>query len=147
MADDNETHPNASGARKLLDVLNECKEVIALLVFFLGGVWWIQDRFPTKTDLQSRLALIKCELDDYMQLTQLQVRHEQLSGQLAQLDQQLGSATTVRTSVALSPSLQQMLSGLQTQRGQLQIQADAASAAMQKLNDDLARNLCAKETL
>jgi len=133
--------PNLSGTQKVLQVLNEYKEIIVVIAFFLGGVFWIQDRFPTKTDLVAQLSFIKCQLDEYMQLTQLQVRHEQLSAQLAQ---QLGSATTVSSKVALSPSMKQTLSDLQTQRAQLRAAGDTASAAMQKISDDLGRNLCAK---
>lgn len=140
MTNENQAHPNISGAAKLLHVLNEYKEILTVIIFFLGGVFWIQNHFPTKTDLISQLSLIKCQLDGYMQLTQQQVRHEQITAQIAQLTQQLESAKTV----ALSPSMEESLADLRTQKAQLLAAGDAASAAMQKINDDLGRNVCAK---
>lgn len=133
--------PNPNPMTRVLAALNNYKEVLAIVAFFLSGVWWIQDRYPTKTDLKSQLAIITCQLDEYMKLTQVQVRHEQLITQLNQLDQQIRSATP---NTHLSPSLQQIFSDLQGERTSVREKSDSASAEMQKINDDLARNMCAR---
>jgi hypothetical protein len=40
--------PTTTGERKFLDILKEYKELIAILVFFLGGVLWMFGYFATK---------------------------------------------------------------------------------------------------
>lgn len=131
--------PAPSATKRALAKLNDYKEVLAIVIFFLGGVWWIQDRYPTKSDLKSQLTSVNCLLNKYMQLTQRQLQHEQLIAQVTQLDQQLGSAP----SAPLSPSLQQTFSDLQARRASLRTKSDSASDEMQKINDELARNVCA----
>ena len=43
--------PTTNGERKFLDILKEYKELIAVLVFFLGGVLWMFGYFATKKQL------------------------------------------------------------------------------------------------
>jgi hypothetical protein len=43
--------PTTTGERKFLDILKEYKELIAILVFFLGGVLWMFGYFATKQQL------------------------------------------------------------------------------------------------
>jgi hypothetical protein len=43
--------PATTGERKFLDIVKEYKELIAILVFFLGGVLWMFGYFATKQQL------------------------------------------------------------------------------------------------
>jgi hypothetical protein len=43
--------PTTTGERKFLNILKEYKELIAILVFFLGGVLWMFGYFATKQQL------------------------------------------------------------------------------------------------
>jgi hypothetical protein len=129
----------------LLSKLNDYKEIITIVVFFLGGVWWIQNRFPTKTDLESQLSVLHCQLDKYMRLTQLQFRNRQLSAQLDDLDRQL-AASGPTGNVPLSPALTEMLNEARKQRDDVRAKLDSTANEMQTINDDLAREVCGRQS-
>ena len=56
-----------------LEKLKQYKEIIAIIIFFLGGFFWLQAEFPNKSDLRSEVGSLNCQLKSYMLLTQLQI--------------------------------------------------------------------------
>lgn len=146
MENDEPENRHPSTMKRLLGTLNDYKEVLSIIVFFLGGVWWIQDRFPTKTDLNSNVNFIKCQLKEYMELTQQQIKHEQASASLAEVVQELGSPMALQRAVELSPSMQQMIAGFKDKETYFRSEVDASSTAMSNINDNLARGICSGES-
>jgi hypothetical protein len=65
----------------VLQKLKDYKEVIALIVFFLGGFTWIQKNFPDKTYLDdrikaqgSKIATLECLLSHNINATDAQLK-------------------------------------------------------------------------
>lgn len=132
----------------MLEKLKEYKELIGIIVFFLGGFFWIQAQYPTKTDLKSSVGVLNCMLDKYMMLTQLQIRGSDLERQIQEKVSQIDSYGNVpnATAATLSPAMLEELEAkkddLATNRSELK----ANTAEMQKINDELQRDVCRKVT-
>jgi hypothetical protein len=130
----------------MLEKLTQYKELLAIVVFFLGGFFWIQNefaRFPTKTDLRSEIQVLNCLLDKYMILTQLQLRGRELERQVQVLTNQIGAdgsdgESGPLTSPAMHRELEDKKAELTTARGDLR----GNVTEIQKTNDDLQRNVC-----
>lgn len=65
----------------MLAKLKEYQELIAIIVFFLGGFFWLESQFPQKTDLESvkqelqqENSVLKCLLKKNMMLVQDQIQ-------------------------------------------------------------------------
>lgn len=65
----------------MLEKLKQYQEIITIIIFFLGGFFWVEDRFPQKTDLdsfekrlQDKNEKLECLLKKNMSLVQDQVR-------------------------------------------------------------------------
>ena len=128
----------------MLEKLKAYKELLAIIVFFLGGLFWIQNQFPTKTDLKAQIGVLNCLLDKYMVLTQRQIRGRDLERQLQELTAQINLFTDDHgpSHPAISPA---MLQELEAKRQELtDVRRDLKSNAdeIQKTSDELARNLC-----
>ena len=135
----------------LLERIGQYKELLGIMVFFLGGFFWIQNQFnqfPTKTDVKSEVGILNCLLNEYMSLTQLQIRGRDLERQVQDLSDELTAfgADQNRAHPAISPAMQQALEAkkadLVAARGDLKTNTDA----IQKTGDELARNLCGQVT-
>jgi hypothetical protein len=129
--------------------LNEYRDVIALMVFFLGGLWWIQGQFPTKTDLNNQQASLKlqikvlnCQLDKYMRMTQLQLRSQTLDSKITRLNQQLDQMPI--GGAHLSPAIEEQRDNLRKEHDDLSKQFETTASEMQTINDELARNVCGR---
>lgn len=80
----------------MLARLKEYKELVAILAFFLGGFFWIDNQFPKKEDLERQVSgveasvstqvmVLKCLLEQYMLLTQLQLGAQETEKQVREL--------------------------------------------------------------
>ncbi len=129
----------------MLEKLNQYKELIAIIVFFLGGFFWIESEFPNKSDLKAELSSVHCLLEGYMKLTQLQIRNQEFEKQIADLGKRLSTAPENGTNaLPLSPAMhqefEQLRSDLADKRNDMKINA----AQITQVRDELARNVCGK---
>jgi hypothetical protein len=122
----------------MLEKLNQYKEVITLVVFFLGGFFWIENQFPTKLDLTRQIGVLKCELDNYMKLTQLQIRSRDLERTIQTLDQDLG----MPISTDLPPSFREILDQKKNQRADDIAALKSVNDQIASIFNDLGRQIC-----
>ena len=126
----------------MLEKLKEYKEMIAIIVFFLGGFIWLNSQFPKKSDLTAEIGSLECQLEKYMTLTQLQIRSQELEKQAHDLTTRISAMGTNSGDAHLSPAmkfeLDQMKSDLKHNREKHRSNQDEIA----KILDELARNVC-----
>ena len=126
----------------MLGKLKEYKELIAIIVFFLGGFIWLNSQFPKKSDLEAKIGSLNCQLEKYMTLTQLQIRGQELGKQAQDLMTRILDVENYSENVVLSPpmkiNLDQMKSDLKHNREKHRSNKDEIATIL----DELARNVC-----
>ena len=129
----------------MLDRLKEYKELITLVIFFLGGFWWIDDKYPKKADLKAEIALLQCLLDKYMTLTQYQVRGQALEKRVEELNRHIGKGMPpgVRGGApALTPAMKQELHDMEEERKERQNDLKRNKSSMEEIQNQLLTNTC-----
>ena len=124
----------------MLDKLKEYRDLIGLVVFFLGGFFWIQSQFPTKTDLSSQLGVVKCQLKSYMSLTQDELHAQDLTGKIQDIDQQLAAFSA--SGEQLSPSVTAILTQKKSDRDGYLNDLTATNNQMLSISQSLQRQEC-----
>jgi len=139
----------------MLERLKYYKEVITIILFFLGGFFWISDQFPSKSNLNSEISSIKsdlsgeiqslnCLLDKYMTLTQLQMNSQALEKELLILEQQITGMSSEVSAALLTPAmkfqLEQFKSDFSHKKEALRDKLDKITA----ISAELGRNICSK---
>ena len=127
----------------LFERLKEYKELLAIIVFFLGGVFWIQGQYPTKTDLKTEIGVLSCLLDKYMSLTQLQIRGRDLERQAQELKDEIAAFGSDHTP-SLSPAMKQELDSKKASLTTVLADLKTNASSIQSIGDELARNVCGK---
>ena len=129
-----------------LQRLQEYKELLAIMAFFLGGFFWIQGQYPTKSDLKAQIGVLSCLLDKYMSLTQLQNRAQTLEGEAQQLREEIAlfDSGGSRTQPPLSPAMKQELESKRSELVNVQGDLKTTAAQIHATGDELARNVCGK---
>lgn len=149
----------------MLGKLKEYKEIIAIVVFFLGGLTWLHKEFPDKKDVESqqqhlqanlksqkraleaRLASLQCLVDKYMQLTQLQIQNATLAKDIDTLETARDTTNANgHGDVQLSPELKHQFAAMMQDLANKTARWNANDAEMQKVSDQLQRNVCMKVT-
>lgn len=132
----------------MLEKLKEYKEVLTIIVFFLGGFFWIQGQYPTKTDLKSQIGVLNCLLDKYMSLTQLQIRGRDLERQAQDLKNEIQAFgdDQDRTHLPASPAMRQELDVKKASLVGVQADLKTNAGNIQTTGDELARNVCGRVT-
>lgn len=130
----------------MLEKLKEYKEVIAIIIFFLGGFFWLEGEFPKKSDLNSEIGSVKCLLEKYMTLTQLQIRRQELDKQIQEINDhiKLFPAISNAGSPPLTPAMAQELDEKKSDMSGKKKDFKENKFAMEKIVDELARNVCGK---
>ena len=90
----------------MLETFKEYKELIGIVIFFLAGFFWLENKYPTKEDLKSEVAVLGCLLDKYMEITQLQMSSQQLEKQVDELKHQISLYSEAQN---LPPAVKQAL--------------------------------------
>lgn len=140
----------------MLSRLKEYRDFIAILVFFLGGFFWIDNEFPKKTDLKtevgtveqnltSQVTELQCIVDQYMRLTQLQIRARELEKDLdrAWSDWEESQAMLASAQPAnLSPAMQRELDLLNAEKNKLHDDLDETLGAIDEVRLALERQSC-----
>jgi seryl-tRNA synthetase len=128
----------------MLDKLKEYKELITIMVFFIGGFVWLESHFPTKSDLKSEIASLNCLLEKYMTLTQLQIQGQDLEKKIHEIDVKITSALSDNKKVELSPAMEYVLTELKQDLKNNQDKLRENKKEMEKINNDLQKNVCVK---
>lgn len=142
----------------MLEKIKEYKEVIAIIVFFLGGFIWLENQYPKKTDLKSETRSLKkdlktairsldCLVEKYMTLTQLQIRGQNLEKKIQNLERKIKStfqSSDDATTIALSPAMKHELKKLEEDLSAKIKDLRKNKDDMEDINNQLARNICGK---
>lgn len=128
----------------MLEKLKEYKELIAIIVFFLGGFIWLNNQFPTKSDLTAEMESLNCQLDKYMTLTQLQIRGQELVKQAQDLATRISDMETNSGNVPLSPAMKFELDQFKSDFEHNREKHRSNKSEITKILDELARNVCKK---
>jgi hypothetical protein len=134
----------------MLEKLKEYKELVTIVVFFLGGFFWLQAEFPNKSDLKAELASMRCLLDNYMKLTQLQILSQEQEKQVNELWRQLSEAPpndTGKSGLSISPAMKVGLEKLKSEHTARTNQLRQTTSDMAQIRDNLARSVCARSVL
>jgi len=144
----------------MLDKIKEYKEIITIIVFFLGGFIWLENQFPKKTDLKeetgslktdfkSQIKSLDCLLEKYMTMTQLQIRGQNLEKEINDLEVKIQSTFQVNgqgNTPPLSPAMQHELKKLEEDLLAKTKDLQKNNNDMENINNELARNICGKVT-
>jgi hypothetical protein len=130
----------------MLEKLKEYKELIGILVFFLGGFFWLQREFPTKADLKNEIGILNCLVDKYMTLTQRQMRGQELDRQIQELDKQIKNKFSTSRTLTLSPAMEQEFEELKKDLSNKKNALNENTNAMVAIGEELQRNICRKGT-
>ncbi|MDD4962818.1 MAG: hypothetical protein PHI11_02740 [Gallionella sp.] len=133
----------------MLERLKEYKELIAIIIFFLSGVFWLQSTFPSKNEMKTELVSIRCLLDSYMKLTQLQILSQEQDKQVTELRQKLSQVPPDNSSggLAISPAMRAEFEQLKLDYATSRNQLGQTTRDMAKIRDELARGVCGKVAL
>jgi galactitol-specific phosphotransferase system IIB component len=147
----------------ILEKLKEYKEILTLIVFFLGGIFWLNEQFPKKADLTAQTTEVKnqlkkevsqlrCQLKEYMILTQLQIKAQNLEKEYKELSSQNNVLSSVNADQVTSPAAKKDLFDQITKvKAHLpEVEQDIKSNKhdMEKVSNELQTNICGefKET-
>ncbi|MBL8028908.1 MAG: hypothetical protein JNL74_20960 [Fibrobacteres bacterium] len=128
----------------MITKLKEYKELIAILVFFLGGFFWLNNRFSTKSDLQQEIASLNCMLEKYMLLTQNQIRVQTLEKEINETNSKLSLMMNTNGGVSLSPAMEYEIGETKNQLTQKKSELSKCQSTIQDICLDLQRNSCGK---
>ncbi len=134
----------------MLEKLKEYKELTAIIVFFLGGFFWLQSEFPSKSDMKGELVSIHCLLDSYMKLTQLQILSQELDKQTSELGRKLSEAPPTdagASALSVSPAMRAEFEQLKVDYAARRNQLGQTTNEMAKIRDELARGVCGRPEL
>jgi chromosome segregation ATPase len=145
----------------MLEKIKEYKEIIAIIVFFLGGFIWLENQYPKKTDLVtetgqlktdliSRIRSLNCLLEKYMTLTQLQVHQQNLVNEIQELEtrkstlQSIDEATNLALSPAMKAEMKNDLDKINKEISDAEDDLKKNEDKMKDINDSLATHICGK---
>lgn len=128
----------------MIERLKEYKEMIAIIVLFIGGFIWLETRFPTKTDLQTEIASLNCLVEKYMILTQCQMRGQDLEKQIQDLNKKIQMMRPNGSSPILSPAMTVEFEEFKTDLTNKKRELGQYKETIQKICDELQRNVCRK---
>jgi hypothetical protein len=131
----------------MLDRLKEYKELIAILVFFLGGFFWLQSEFPSKGELRAEIGSLDCVLQSYMKLTQSQISSQEQEKQVSELMRKLSEAPpddASRSGLSVSPAMRVEFEQLKADYTAKRQQLADTTKEMAQIRKDLEMNICGK---
>ncbi|ADL54430.1 hypothetical protein [Gallionella capsiferriformans] len=134
----------------MLERLKEYKELIAIIAFFLGGFFWLQSQYPSKNDVKDEFNSIRCQLNSYMKLTQLQILNQELEKQLNALKLQLASVNLAEaggSASAISPAMKLEIDQMKSDFSSVRNQLGQTTGEMKKIRDTLELGSCGKAGL
>jgi len=128
----------------MIEKLKDYKELITIIVFFLGGFIWLNNQFPTKNDLTDEVGSINCLVEKYMTLTQLQIRCQELLKQTQVMADKIADMENNNENVPLSPAMEFELDQLKSDFKNDREKYRDNKSEITNIMDELARNICKK---
>ncbi len=135
----------------MLDKLKEYRDVISLVIFFLGGFVWIQNELPKKDDLEAvkqelliKNKVLKCLLKSNMMLVQDQIQANALEKTIKEKQDYLGLSDQLREQ-DMSPAMKATLAEFKEDIANKKKQLTDVVARMETTKSDLERNICGEE--
>ena len=125
----------------MLEKLKEYKELITIIVFFLGGFIWLNTQFPTKSDLTAEIESLNCLVEKYMTLTQLQIRCQELGKQAKNLATRISDMETNSEDANLSPAMKFEIDQIKSDFEHNRQKYRSNNTEISKILDELARNI------
>jgi len=129
----------------MLEKIKEYKELIAIIVFFLGGFIWLNNQFPSKNDLKAEVGFLDCLLNKYMTLTQLQLHGQELAKEAEDLKKKIAEMETDSGEVHLLPAMKFELKQFKSDFEHNRKKYRNNIAQIKKIMDELNRHDCRKE--
>lgn len=135
----------------MLAKLKEYQELIAILVFFLGGFFWLESQFPQKTDLESvktdlqkENAVLKCLLKKNMVLVQDQIQASALEKSIKEKNEYIYflSEKLKTDAKSMSPVMQLKLTEAREEVVAQKDDLKTVITRMQDTKNELERNIC-----
>ena len=135
----------------MLAKLKEYQELIAILVFFLGGFFWLESQFPQKTDLESvktdlqkENAVLKCLLKKNMVLVQDQIQASALEKSIKEKNEYIYflSEKLKTDAETISPVMQFKLTEAREELAAKKEELKTVITRMQDTKNELERNIC-----
>ncbi len=130
----------------MIEKLKEYKELITIIMFFLGGFLWLNNQFPTKSDLKAEVGSLNCLVEKYMTLTQLQIRGQDLEKETQDLATRISNMKIDNEDLYLSPAMKFEMNQLKSDFEHNREKYRNNSSEIVKILDELARNICRKVT-
>lgn len=124
----------------MIEKLKEYKEIITIIVFFLGGFVWLEAKFPQKSDLTYEIDYLNCRLTKQMELTQTQLRFNTLYQEYVECDRQI----SMFSNVILSPAMKQESDRLTANRSVIMKDLSSVKSDLVKISDENAKDVCRK---
>jgi flagellar motor component MotA len=128
----------------MLEKLKEYKELIAIIVFFIGGFIWLTSQFPTKNDLTSEINSLNCLLEKYMTLTQLQIQNQEFEKQAQKLADRICQMRIDGQKAPLTPAMKFELEQMESELDHNQTEHRTNTKEIEGILAQLARNVCKK---
>ena len=113
-------------------------------MFFLGGFIWLNNQFPTKSDLKAEIESLNCLVEKYMTLTQLQIRCQELGKQAKNLATRISDMETNSEDANLSPAMKFEIDQIKSDFEHNRQKYRSNNTEISKILDELARNICKK---
>lgn len=134
----------------MLERLREYKELISIIIFFIGGFFWLQTQYPNKSDLKAELASVRCLLNNYMELTQLQIRSQDQDKLLGEMRKKLSEVPPDnggQNGTPISPAMRAEIDQLKLAYAAKINQQEELVKEMGVISGKLARGVCGRVDL
>jgi len=124
----------------MLEKLKEYKELIAIVGFFLGGFFWLENEFPKKKDI----TVLDCQLKKWMELTQLQMKSHDLEIKGQELESVINNYPDVSggQKTTLPPAVQHILDSKNSDLSANKVDFKDNKAKIETIMLELQRNSC-----
>jgi hypothetical protein len=135
----------------VLDKLKEYKDVISIVIFFLGGFFWVQSELPKKDDLEAvkqelltKNKVLKCLLKSNMTLVQNQIQASSLEKTIKEKQDYLVLSDKFPVE-NMSPAMKATLNELNEDVTNKKAELRAVIMRMQNTRSDLEKNICGED--
>lgn len=136
----------------ILDKLKQYQDIIGIVIFFIGGVFWIQNQFPqkadlesVKTELQKENAVLRCLLKKNMMLVQDQIQASALEKSIKEKNEFadiLAKQLDKMSAEGVSPAMVNRLNETKEEIANKKEELKAVILRMQSTKNELEINSC-----
>lgn len=139
----NENNTNKQKSLAMLNKLKHYKEMITIMLFFIGGFMWLDGEYAKKEELKQEIVEVECILDKYMTLTQLQIYGQELEKQVNGLREVI-KISLPSNGVTLSPAMKYQIEEKKKELSNKQSEFKQNYNKIKAISGELARNVCGR---